>query len=485
MSRTTFVLLVLGLVIALFLQFRPLDDVDVFWQVQTGRQILQTRQLVTQDQFTYTHAGEPVPPIAWLSQVLFALQLQWGGWAVVRTGAALAMAGALCVMGAVRRREVGWFSLCAAVVVGLLVALPHGSVRPQAYGIFGFALLLALVYSEWPNPLRLALAIPLLVVWQNLHPSVVVGAIAVGAIVAGKWLRFSRRRQEGAPWVLTALLALTVLSQFATPLGFSIVAISRHNAVVSRDWLHVSEWMPPWDASVRDAMGTFWVALLISLVLLARLRYRVAAEDLALFGLMTLLALSAARFALFWAIAAVPMWARWIEAAKPAGMFQEETPVSFRWYTAAPVLIAMLFFVTAIPAFLPVTFPGVPVSYLEDKLPWDGVSRLITMRNVRRIYNYREWGGPLIFFRGPYPFRQWQVAIDGRLYLFSKDEWDEYSRAALGEIPLAELIAKHRPDAFFLRPGFHTALIASLRQAPEWMEIYSDANCAVFIAAQK
>lgn len=482
MSRNTFVLSLLALLIALFLQFRPIDDVDLFWQIRTGLLMLETGRLVDRDVFTYTHAGEPVPPISWLAQLLFALpfafQVRLGGLAAVRLVTSLAFAAALGVAAAPRRREVGWFSLTAAVVLGLLVALPHTSVRPQAFGVLGFALLLALVQRAWPGWLRLAGAVPLLVVWQNLHPSVVVGGIAVAAVVATQWLRFFRTGKRPAPWTLTALLVLIGLSQFATPLGWSILAVSRQNAVVARDWLRVSEWMPPWDASVRDAMATFWMALLISLLLLARLRFRIALDDLALFAVMTLLALSAARFALFWAIAAVPMWARWIEAAKPHELFPARD-VAVPYMVAVPAVGLGLLFV-CLPLYL-MHRQAWPMPLMSDKLPSDGASRLWAVTATKRIYNYREWGGLLVSL-GQNPR---QVAIDGRLYLFSKEEWDEYNRAALGQIPLKEIIEKHHPDAFFLRPGFHAALIASLRQAKEWVEIHSDSACAVFVPASR
>ena len=86
MSRNTFLLLLAGLLIALFLQLRPIDDVDVFWQVRTGELMLETGQLVRHDVFTYTHAGEPVPPISWLAQLLFAMQRRLAGWTFVRFG---------------------------------------------------------------------------------------------------------------------------------------------------------------------------------------------------------------------------------------------------------------------------------------------------------------------------------------------------------------------------------------------------------------
>lgn len=468
MPRNTFLLLLAGLLIAFFLQLRPIDDVDVFWQVRTGELMLETGQLVRHDVFTYTHAGEPVPPISWLAQLLFAVQHRMAGWPFVRFGTALALAAALVVAVAPARLQVSSFSLTAALALGLLVILPHSSVRPQAFGTLGFAVLLTLGRDERLGWRELLLAVPLLLLWQNLHPSVMVGALVLGVVVAGRWWLFLRGHRPVPPWPLTVLVFLAAASQFATPLGWDLLAVTRQNAIVSRDWLRVSEWLPPWDASVRDAVLTFWLALAISFVLLFRIRFRVPFEEIAIFVSVTLLALSAARFGLFWAIALVPCWAGWLEAAKPADLFPSKLGAKVPGAVAVTVLVVACFLVWAAPR-------AWPVPLFSRELPGNGVARLEEVAPAGRIYNYREWGGELI---SQYP--RWQVAMDGRLYLFSREEWDEYHWAAVGEIPLHELVERHRPAAFFLRPGFHAGLIARLQESPDWQEAYSDATCAVF-----
>jgi hypothetical protein len=475
LSRPTFALLLAGLLIGLFLQFRPLDDVDLFWQVRAGLLMLDTGRLVERDAFTFTHAGDPVPTISWLAQLIFAGAYRVASWPAVRLIAALAFAAALTVAGLRGRNGARLFSLLSAVALGLLVLLPHTSVRPQAFGILGFSLLLALAHSTRQLRSQVLLAAPLLLVWQNLHPSVLVGGIALVPTVAVRWFRWWRK-EEPPPVTLMVLLLLVLVSQFATPLGWNLLPWTRLNTEISHR-LRISEWMPPWDASVVDASSTFWLALAGSLVLLAvslllllqlRLRFCAALEDLALFLVMTVLALSAARFAAFWAVALIPCWVRWIEALKPTTLFAEAPG------TVSSRLVGPLFGLGSLLVLLPLLRPG---KLFSDELPWEGIQRLQAVLPEGRIYNYREWGGPLIFAGFP----QWPVAIDGRLYLFSDDEWTQYNRASRGEVPLSELVEQYRPDAFFLRPTFQPALIAELRQSGDWKEVYSDAVCSAFI----
>src|SRR4029077_16152074 len=109
---------------------------------------------------------------------------------------------------------------------------------------------------------------------------------------------------------------------------------------------------------------------------------------------------------------------------------------------------------------------------MASELPMEGIDRLKEALPSGRIYNYREWGGPLILAGSP----EWQAAIDGRLYLFPLADWIRYQDAALGAVSLAELVKEYRPDAFFLRPSFHQALIAQLRQSSDWRELFTDAT---------
>ncbi|NIP84805.1 MAG: hypothetical protein GTO03_04305, partial [Planctomycetales bacterium] len=81
------------------------------------------------------------------------------------------------------------------------------------------------------------------------------------------WLRDRTRRP---PWDLVAILGLIGLAQVATPMGWDIFALSRRNLTVSRDWLQVTEWLPPWSPTVLHAMLLFWLVLGMAVLLLFR-----------------------------------------------------------------------------------------------------------------------------------------------------------------------------------------------------------------------
>jgi hypothetical protein len=190
-----------------------------------------------------------------------------------------------------------------------------------------------------------------------------------------------------------------------------------------------------------------------------------------MFVLMTVLALSSARFALFWAIVMTPIWAVWIEQAKPRHLFDWPGDcVVGKLIVVASAVIGIILVVILPPLIRP--------SIIDRRLvPLRGLAHLKSVLPKGRIYNTREYGGPLTFFGYP----DWLVALDGRLYLYDGATWKEYVDAAQGKVLIEELVCRHQPDAFFLNTGFHQEFIEKLRQSRAWSEVYHDSQCAVFL----
>ncbi len=469
MSQRTLVLVVFYGLTVFLLQLRPNHDVDLFWRVKTGELMLERGELIRTDQFTATHAHEPVPPIGCLSDVFYAVLYRIGSWRLLSQVNALVFAGALLIAAlTVRRQETSTFASLLGLSLGLLVAMPHCATRPQSFAIFGFALLLLVAEAEIRAWWKLVLAGLILLIWQNMHPSVILAAIVLGARAGAGWLRLLRDRRAAKPWVATVIALLAVLSTVATPMGLSIFATSARNAQIARE-LGVAEWMPLWHQTTRAAAPTFWIPFAISLLLLIRLRRRVRLEDLATFVVLAGITLPVYRFSLFFAVAMVPVWSRWIALAwsgvLPAqGQSAEQAPPLH-----CGVILAVLLLALIAPRLM-------CVPLFDRQLPLAGIERLRELGVRGVIYNYREWGGPLIW--AGYP--NWKVTIDGRLYLFTPEDWRRYNQIALGQVPVARVEQWYKPKAFFLRPSYHKRFIKLLQQSNNWKETFADENAAVF-----
>lgn len=463
------------LAMVLLLQFRPIDDLDIFWQVRLGQLMLEHWSLIDRDVFSFTHEGMPVPTIGWLAQVLFALAYRVGDWRGVQIVHVLLFSVAFLVAGVTAVKIGGgglWMrplSLLLALLLALMAASSSAMVRPQSFAVCFFAIILYLVrcgYGGWQRLLLIGL---IAVLWQNTHPSLAVGTMAVGALALAGVVGMILGRGQGQTGFLLKATLIMVLAQLATPTGWGIFETSGINLRVARDWLQVSEWMPPWHESVAPAMIGFYFGGGFTLLLLIGMKFRIMSSEWAILLVLTMLTLTAARFVVFWAVAMIPLWTRWTENLRRFPSCDRRGGWSLGVRPTMLVALCGLIAVLSIPYLV----PGRTVFLYQLNLCIEALRGAVP---AGRIFNYREWGGPLILAGHP----NWKVAIDGRLYLYSRQDWQDYDNAALARIPLRDLMSKYQPDAFFLHPVHNHALIGLLDQSRHYRLLFRDSDCVAY-----
>ena len=99
------------------------------------------------------------------------------------------------------------FSAAVAMTIGFLVMLSNADLRPQSLALASFVVLLAVAQSELSFKMKLIVAAPLVVAWQNMHPSVIVGAVALAGMSIADFLDPRRTRAGCWPMVALTLLA--------------------------------------------------------------------------------------------------------------------------------------------------------------------------------------------------------------------------------------------------------------------------------------
>lgn len=444
------------------LLLRPVYDVDIFWQLRLGELHLDQGTLVRTEPFAATHPDDPLVPVGWLGQVVYALARRAGGWPAVRALDALIWVGGFwAVAAAARRAGAAGPAVLVALGVGFVSALPCASLRPQSFAALGFGI--ALAVCRWnPSPVRgLAVLAVVFVLWQNLHPSVGLAAITFGAAAGIGWIRWVTGYRPRPPWLLTGSAAFAALAVFATPAGTGILPVTRYNAEMSVR-LGVNEWLPPWDRSNYPAGLTFAVAVLAAGWLVARNWRRVDLEEAAPAAVLFVLTLTAHRFALFWGIAIVPVLARCLTMSPSVA--PDRRAVSA--VSAAALVLAVIGLAGL-----------VRPTWFHESLPLDGVSRLRATGVRGTVYCHYPFGGPLI--DAGYP--DWLVTFDGRYYRYTVEEWEFYAAAVRGEVSVEEIERRYRPAAFFLRPGVDAKLIRQLEADPGWRRVYEDQTASAFV----
>lgn len=437
--------------------------------------ILHSHSLYLKDSFSYIIFGNTISNPGWLAQVILAFIHDYGSWIAIKLANGFLFSGAFVIPGLIAlkvsrfTRESSLFSVLFAVAIGFLVAASNSSARPQVFAVFCFSILFFIIRSGLRNKHILFIALPLCLFWQNAHPSLSLAIMLLGTeSLAGLHCRIIGVCNKDITFIIFLLLMIIPI-YFLTPESTNIFNVTANNIIISKEYLGISEWMPPWHRSVFEAMSCFWLIFGFTIYGLFRVGWRgVNLQDLYLSVVFCMLSLYASRFCLFWAIVSIPLWSTLIDSLKPAHLFNWPVNSKITALKAFGVFSLSIMLLSALATISPT---------LSNQLPLKGVEVLNKTPNVNRVYNYREWGGPLIYTGYP----KWTVMIDGRLYLYDLQHWNNYVSEASGKVYLDDIIERHKPSAFFLHPTFHEGLIRQIENTSNWKNIYSDSSCIIYL----
>jgi hypothetical protein len=260
--------------------------------------------------WTVAGHGRPWIDQQWLAHLLYYLAWSAGGYALVALLSTLLVAGSFAGLAALISSRGVAPQRAALWAIGAFGACVGNTViRAQSFAFPLFVALLALIlrhmrkrHPSW----ELGAALALLVVWANLHGTVLMAAALI-VVYCGLRAAGSLRRQRAgaaAVYVTTALGA--ALSFAATPYGLSAARYYQSligNGVVSS---HILEWSPP-SLGYVVSYGFFVVLLVVAGALAyahARAR-RIEPAELALVVVLALLATQGVRYQVWFVIGGV------------------------------------------------------------------------------------------------------------------------------------------------------------------------------------
>jgi len=310
---------------------------DTWLDLVGGRQVYQ-HGLPNRDTLTlWTHGVRWIDE-QWLAQLSFYALASLGGIQLLLIWGAVLVMATLLMCAIAARRLGGSPSMAAACLwIPVVVAIWLVFLRAQIFALPLFVLLYWLLASDARRPsFRVLLALPILVVWANLHGSV---ALAAGlTVVAGLFraIRLVRSREHARrEWLVPVLLAACPpIALFASPYGFALA--SYYRLILSHPALpyYVIEWKPAWVSytSVPFAL----VALGVAAVLAMRWR-RISAFECVALAILLLGALLAIRNIVWFGLAAAISLPGALQGDHD--VVRESTPVRSRVLVAAAALL--------------------------------------------------------------------------------------------------------------------------------------------------
>jgi hypothetical protein len=237
---------------------------DSFLTLAAGREVAQ-HGLPSTDALTVIGAGRTWTDEQWGAQLLAYGAYQVGGHRVLAVLVALFVVGAFVIAAVGARRLGAGARAIVLVFFPVILAAPWAwTIRAQVFTLPLYTGLVWLLASEARRPSRkVYLALPLLVVWGNLHGSVALGAVLT-MLLAATQLVTSRGRLLGRS---VALLVLAPLAVLVTPYG--PVDTARYYRLLLVDppfGDRVTEWRasdPDWDTLVFYLLAAAAFALVV------------------------------------------------------------------------------------------------------------------------------------------------------------------------------------------------------------------------------
>ena len=288
---------------------------DSWLALVSGREIV-ANGLPHTDAFTvWTHGVEWIDQ-QWLAQVAFYGLFTLGGVKLALLAHVVLLVVAF-VSGLAAARSLGAStrSVCLIGMLCMFIA-PWGlQLRAQTFAIPLFVWLAWLLAADSRAPSRrVFLVLPILVLWANLHGTVVVAALLVALRGVTYGIAELRKPARSAAWARrTAILTvLPFACLFASPYGLELAGYYRTMLLSPLMRTYVDEW----SASVPSA-GTmlFYVVGVVAAALLVRHRSRLTGfEQLALLA-MLVAGVSAIRSIVWFSLAAIVFLPRLLDGA--------------------------------------------------------------------------------------------------------------------------------------------------------------------------
>jgi hypothetical protein len=431
---------------------RLLGDPDSYSHIELGRWIIAHGTLPTSDPFSFSRHGAPWITFEWLSEVIYAGIYALSGWPGVVAIAAAAIALAFALLTFFLLRELSPALTLLMVIAAVVLLAPHMLARPHVLVlplmVTWAAALVRCMDRRGPPPYW---ALPLLVLWSNLHGSVVLALGLIGPAVLEALLR-----EERAQWPRVLLrwlpfVALAVAASCLTPHGPEPLLMPLTTLGLGSALAWIGEWRPQDFSHVSG----FELLLLAGIFALSRGVTLPVVRTLVVIGLLHF-ALAQIRNADLLAMLAplylaAPLGRRFGGAAEDGAT---AAPRGLNWVGLGVLIavsgLALARDVRPAPAITP------EAAVAQAKLAEAGP-----------VLNDYSFGGYLIFAGIP-------TFIDGRGELYGGPFINRYNRAlALIDLDdFLKLLDEYKIGATLLAP--RTPAVALLDRLPAWQRVYSD-----------
>ena len=481
-ARAEWGLVCLGLVSLLGVAASQVHSFDIFWQLQSGRYILETGSFIHRDIFSLA-AEAPRFEHCWLHDLIFYGAYRLGGYEAISLlkGALVLAIGSLTVATA-RGRGASVPAILLISVPAILNTRGAWLERPQLWTFLFFCLFVLLLekYRRQPGA-ALWVLVPLMVLWANLHAGSILAVPILAAYLGGEGVTRVLGRSELSALDYRRLwwVALTLpLAMLCTPYGMEtlktlVMAPLLGTASGMSTQIYNMDWRP---TTFAGAPGYFYAVGGVFLLLLTGWK-RFAATDLFLLGGLAYMGFGLERHGTFFFLAAGALLPRYVDAI--AGYLPPMKTKALAVLRLSVLFLAIAGIVTvARPAWRDNGF--FDTGLRRWHYPVEAATFVAENHLPKNLYNTYDWGGYLMWTLFP----DYQVFWDGRsdsVEMFDLGltvmRGDQGWRGILDRFEVNTVVSK----ACTVDTGQHYPLLDRLREDPAWALVFADQSALVFV----
>jgi hypothetical protein len=470
--------LVLLVALGLFaMSARSVTDPDVWWHLRTGELIIQTHSVPRADPYSFTRFGQPWVNHEWLSDVMIFTLYRWVGWAGLIVAFASIIGVALLLV--FLRCPGHPFTAALITALGAVASAATWGVRPQMLSLLLASILLLILESSDQHPKCAWWAIPLMMLWVNLHAGYAMGIALLALFLAGgaldvvfgfeRWPRAAPQLRRLA-LVLAACLAVVPLNPNGVRMYWYPLQ-TLHSASMQN---YINEWFSPNFHELKYLPLLLMIlAILVGLTLSPR---RLRPRELVSVLATLLAALRSARHIPIFVLVAIPLLSAlvsdWLDAGHTLGSRRNRLTQRTMLVNAV-VLAAFAIFVLAHVRSV------VRQQRAAEEQHFPETAASFTLKNAvpSPIMNHYNWGGYLIWRLYP----EYRVYLDGRADLYGDSFLDEFAASYYLKQHWREPLLKWGIRTVFLPRD--APLVTGLLSTPGWKRIYVDSQGVILTLA--
>ena len=452
-------------------------DIDFWWHIAAGKNILDTGVIPSADPFGIYDAssvkGQTVLKNSWLGQVVLYSVFHW----FELNGIILFRAGVLTLCLAIvylRCRIAGSASLYSLAITALagLAILHHTGERPQLFSFLFMGLVFLLLDSYIANGKRWQLyAIPVaMLLWNNLHGGAALGVVALAMFGAGYVLE--NRMLEGrfnTPQIklMVGVLLLSAFTLVLAPNGFETIKgiiYLESSAIPIKE--RTSEYVSPWE--IGQAALYYWAFIGVTLISLPGFFNKTYWKQAGVVLMIGALSLTSYRYIPFFVLMAAPYvadsLARLLHRFKPPSLAAN---------------LSVLFISIALLGYGYKQERVFQHGTLENKFPIGAVAFIEINKLGGKIFNSMNWGGYLLWkLPGAVTvFIDGRVLDPERMIPYTHILWVTPDGQRFFEQEKFDLVLIPHGNAF---TGERYPLVSYLLNHPDWQLVYRDVAGSLF-----